>query len=354
MRRAQERAHILRRAQIEDIPGIMDFLDQFWERGCLLSRDRAFFEYEHVLDGQVSFIIAEHRETRAVEGVAGWLPCTRAQTEDCFGVMWVVKPRSGTPGLGNALGDFRDGLLDGEKPFMQAAYAVGLRKETSVPIIEMAGGLVGSMQHYYRLNAEADYKIAHIRQKKIAACAGGKKLIPLPSSEWLWRFFDPTWFQIARPHKDAWYVEHRYFRHPYFRFNIWGIEGVPGRMQGALVGRVVEQDGARVLRIVDFFGPDEALFGIGPELDLIMRANGIEYTDFYCAGLAQGALGAAGFALKDDDDPNIIPDFFEPFLQKNVEILYQAPPDTPPFRLFKGDADQGRPKRLRLPMEYRI
>jgi len=154
----------------------------------------------------------------------------------------------------------------------------------------------------------------------------------------------------APMYKDLWYMEHRYYKHPYYKFNIWGIEESPGNIGGLLVGRVVRCNDSACLRIMDFFGQESLLAGIGVELDLIMTSGELEYTDFYCAGIPHDCMKDAGFVLRDENDGNIIPNHFEPYERKNIDILYSGGG----LRTYKGDGDQGRPKRLRLGQEWQI
>lgn len=338
--------HIIRMAQAEDIPFIMDFFDCYWEKGCLLSRDRAYFEYEFVVEGIVNFVIAVHRETGTVDAASGLIQCSKNIPHDAFGVMWVCKPQSGTKFLGLALNDNICNVSG-----VRGYTGVGVKSDTGAGV---ARGLysadVYSLKHCYRLAQRSEFRIAGITKvRREEGMISSKKLMPMPTMELLRSCFDFNALPDVFIYKDAWYVEHRYFQHPYFRFNVWGIEESPGNITGFIVGRVVRCNEAACLRIVDFFGPDNALEGIGSELDMIMDAGGIEYTDFYCSGIPRETLRNAGFVIRDEEDENIIPNHFEPYEKKNIDILSIGNV----IRLFKGDGDQGRPKRLRFPQEWR-
>jgi len=336
--------HIIRMAEMKDIPFIMDFLDRYWEKGCLLSRDRAYFEYEYVVDGRVNFVVAEHNEAGSIDAVAGLIQCSKNEYHDAFGVMWVCKPKSGTKFLGLILGD-NILRVSGVRAFTGVGYndaGAGAAKDFySVSIIKL--------NHYYRLAARSEFFIANVTNlRRQTGVISSKKLIAIPTMQHLRSWFDFDVLPNVPIYKDAWYIEHRYFNHPYYNFNIWGIEESPGNVTGLLIGRVVHCNGSACLRVMDFLGPDNALDGIGGELDLIMNANELEYTDFYCIGISHESMLNAGFVLRDDEDKNIIPNHFEPYERKNIDIL--CPHHN--MRAFKGDGDQGRPKRVRLPFEW--
>ena len=268
--------HIIRMAEMSDIPFIMDFLDRYWEKGCLLSRDRAYFEYEFAVDGRVNFVVAEHKETGSIDAVAGLIQGSKNTPFDAFGVMWVCKPQSGTKFLGLVLND-------------NISHVSGIRGYTGVGLIADTGARIAKdlysadiikLDHYYRLARRNDFFIAEVAKLHRSTDAiSSKKLIPIPTMQHLRSWFDFSALPDIPMYKDAWYIEHRYFNHPYYNFNVWGIEESSGNIIGLLVGRVVHFNKSACLRIVDFFGPDSAIDGIGGELDLIMNANEIEYTD---------------------------------------------------------------------------
>jgi hypothetical protein len=344
-------AHVLRMAIRKDIPLIMDFIDRHWERGCLLSRDRAYFEYEYVVDDNVNFVIAVHEETGKIGGVQGLIQCSKRLPFDAFGVMWIADPKSGTKFLGMCLTE--------NAPYISGArycFGVGLYEKTAAALISCMyqDAIVFRLQHYYRLASRDVFKMAVVREKRHVDCKAEEecKLIPIPTMTHLLSWVDLDLIrnpETSVPYKDAWYLEHRYFNHPYYQFNIWGIETSPGKIKGLLIGRAVRARGATALRIVDFWGDCASLPGIGLELDRIMDATGAEYIDFYCSAIPDTYLRRAGFVLRDTKDPNVIPNYFEPFVQENVDVIVSGG-DVP---LFKGDGDQGRPKRLRLPTEWK-
>lgn len=49
----------------------------------------------------------------------------------------------------------------------------------------------------------------------------------------------------------------------------------------------------------------------------------------------------SGFNLRSLEDENIIPTYFEPFVQKNIDIWFQS--SEKGLCIFKADGDQDRP-----------
>jgi len=345
--------HVIRMATLDEVPFIMDFIDKYWGNGCLLSRDRAYFEYEFVIDKQVNFVVAVHKDTGAIDATIGLIQCTKNKPSAAFAVMWVCKPKSGTKFLGMILNENLYRISN-----FWPISGVGLRENTAANIItnviDDGHYKVAKLAHYYRLACRDAFYVANIVDVRRSDDIGSsKKLIPIPTACCLRSWLDFDSLPKTPMYKDAWYIEHRYFNHPYYDFNIWGIESSPGNITGLLVGRAVHHNNSACLRIVDFFGDNDALEGIGRELDSIMEANDMEYTDFYCAGIPHETMLKAGFVLRDETDKNIIPNHFEPYEEKNVDILWSAYGAGDDLRIFKGDGDQGRPKKLRLPSDWK-
>ena len=73
----------------------------------------------------------------------------------------------------------------------------------------------------------------------------------------------------------------------------------------------------------------------------MLQHDNYEYVDFYCAGFEDYLVQAAGFTPLLDNDTNIIPNYFYPFEQKNIDIWVQSTSENTSFT--KADGDQDRP-----------
>ena len=107
------------------------------------------------------------------------------------------------------------------------------------------------------------------------------------------------------------------------------------------VGRFVEQNNSKIFRIVDYYGDDEGMKGVGNFMKSFMQENNLEYIDMYEFGMNDKALVQAGFVQKSEDDKNIIPNYFSPFIRENIDIYIRYNDDS--TRFFKADGDQDRP-----------
>ena len=145
--------------------------------------------------------------------------------------------------------------------------------------------------------------------------------------------------RLRIPKKDEWYINKRFFSHPVYKYLVWKITGA--NESGLLVGREVEVNDAKILRIVDFLGNPNLLDGLYTEFRKMLEKNNYEYIDFYVYGIEDAHLENAGFILKTEEDRVIIPNYFEPFDQRNIEIYGTS--EISNIRACKADADQDRP-----------
>ena len=79
----------------------------------------------------------------------------------------------------------------------------------------------------------------------------------------------------------------------------------------------------------------------------LLKNTDAEYIDFYSAGIEEDDLAASGFTRCQAGDGVVIPNYFEPFIKKKIEIAYMiSTPVGQKYRIVKGDSDQDRPNRI--------
>jgi hypothetical protein len=226
--------------------------------------------------------------------------------------------------------------------------SLGINQKT-IGIYRYLGHATGSMNHHFLPNkAVRSFQIGKITTD--VACLERpfmrSSLIRLRSVFWTdipADFFLGTASHVL-PRKDIAYLERRYFKHPIYCYRVHGIYH-DGQLATLLVARVVRVDAASALRVVDIIG-DESLFPwVTHALYDILEKEGLEYLDLVSYGLDDGMLEQARLSKVDlTGDQIIIPNYFQPFTQKNIPIHFFVDGQiTPNLRLFKADGDQDRP-----------
>ncbi len=326
----------VRQAVYEDIPRIMKFIDEHWKKGHVMGNDRTMFEFQHVRGKEVFYILAEDDVDGKIYGAMGYIPMMELEWAcmSCSMIRSLENPENRM--LGEEMARYFEKNM---RCFNQ--ISVGINKRYARVISKM-GDNIGKLNHYYLLGNQKEYKIARITNVRIPHVKKeGAHLIPLETIEDFCREMDLEVLAQDYPKRTPYYIGHRYYDHPYFKYNVWGIQR-NGDVKAAFVTRDEHLNGAKALRIVDFFGRDEEFAYVGKALQALLREEEYEYVDFYCYGIQDSILRDAGFCLRDEKDENIIPNYFAPFEQKNIDIYFYVWYKEK-IHVYRGFGDQDRP-----------
>lgn len=328
----------IRMASYNEIEEVMQYIDLNWKKQHILSANREFFEYEHVIDKKVNFLIAKNRKSGEIEGILGFLPASRDNGKlDIWGVVWKVSENA-MPMLGIELKK-RLVMCTGAR----AEMGVGCNPKTSIPLLKrLLKYHVGKMKQYYILSPKEEYKIAKVNNWPSNSIRKAKtSKIEIKLCECIDELAGISlWDEISNaiPYKDAWYVDRRYFNHPIYSYQVYSLLEQE-IVKAIIVLRVDQHCGALALRVVDYIG-EHRLFG---ELSDFFREKlpEVEYIDFYSYGFEEEYIIEAGMVERKEDDTNIIPNYFSPFEQRNIDIWVASSKEG--VVLFKADGDQDRP-----------
>lgn len=332
---------IVRQALESDIPQIICFIKEYWCNDHIFVKNDKFFRYMLCDDQGVNVIVAVDKENK-IYGLEGVTFYNSTNTPDSSGMMWRCL-KTDDIFLGIRIDQYMKTYRH-----QRFHFGVGSNPDTTLKITEKYyKNLSGKLDHFYRLNGRlSDYKIAKIKTKNIIQPhTSNKQLVKIESKKQLRQILTDNLLRQYTPYKDIDYLTHRYFEHPIFRYNLYGILADQQEASSILVTRVVPIAGRSVIKIIDFIGRNEDLSGLAPQFDALMFEENSEYIDIYSLGISEQEMNDAGL-IKRIDEEAIIPNYFEPFEQKNVDIYYTVP-YLENVKLFRGDADQDRPNFIR-------
>lgn len=327
--------YIVRFANSDDIPNIMQFIDENWKKGHILAKDRTLFEWQYMSDEKLNMVIGED-ENHTIQGILGFIPYADENDKDFSLALW--KAKNGTAFLGVKLLMF---LLK-EEPHRQV-FCNGINLNTTEGIYQRLGFKTGKLKQWYRLCDYPEYKIAKIEKKAIpnVKVASEVRLVKTEVYEELKTNASEKLFDTGKtPYKSESYISKRYFSHPVYEYNVYGLENESGKFDAAIVFRIQECNGAKALRVIDFIGEYSQIYHITKQIEEIAKECGAEYIDIYEKGLDDNCLMEAGWQLVGADE-NIIPNYFAPYTQCNVDINICTTDEN--IFIFKGDGDQDRP-----------
>lgn len=333
----------IRRATVEDIPAIMEYIEDDWRSGHIMARNREFFDYEFLEEGgQVNVVIAIDKQKQTIEGMIGYLCASKNPDKlDIWGSIWKV--RDGNVSLLGAEIMRRLEVISG----CRYNLGTGANPKTNIPLMRvMFSRTANKMKHYYLLGERklSDYSIAKIEHSydKGYADNGCKvEIVKIDNPHDLEELFNSKVCEEAVPYKDLWYVEKKFFNHPIHNYEVYGIKK-DAKYVAMFVLRRQEANQSVCYRMVDYIGDFSAIKNTSDYWkDFMTNNQDVEYVDFYCLGMDDEDMKAAGFAVLDDDDTNIIPNYFSPYCQQNIDIWVHYPVEGVTFT--KADGDQDRP-----------
>ena len=107
--------------------------------------------------------------------------------------------------------------------------------------------------------------------------------------------------------------------------------------------RLVEINNSRCLRLVDIVGRTKTWPKATKALQCLVDCYKAEYVDCYNHGIPEYEFLNLG--MYKVELPTIIPNYFEPYEQKNIDIYYAYSFDKD-VCIFKADGDQDRPSKI--------
>ena len=167
----------IRRAVYEDIPQIMNFINEHWKKGHILARDRTFFEWQFVDGDNVNVFLGIDNENHKIYGMQGIIRYSSSENPDASGSIWKVI-KNDNPRLGLDIADYTYATLH-----IRFICGAG-QSNKALKLGRLLGGVPIAMDHYYRLGNCKDYKIAVIKDKMIPNVEdSGFRLAPVHSAE---------------------------------------------------------------------------------------------------------------------------------------------------------------------------
>lgn len=324
----------IRFAEYEDIPEIMKYIDEYWKKGHILATNRELFEWQYIYNEKVNFVLGLD-EANHIQGILGFIPYSRDDDKDIALALWKANRSESFLGIRLLLFLKKNGKY-------RNIVCPGINMRTTSKIYTQCGFQVGVMSQWYRLGNNREYIIGKIEDQDIPTCCQSRySLILLNNTSQL---EECAWIQLRKgldsPYKSLDYLKKRYFNHPAYEYLVYNVIDENDESNALVVLRIQECNNSKVFRFVDLIGDPTILLGITCELDRLMEQHEVEYIDMYEAGLEEDVLMNAGWK-KVKDSVNIIPNYFAPYEQSNVDIYYCTSDEN--AVLFRGDGDQDRP-----------
>ncbi len=334
--------------QQDQVSELVKYIDEYWAKNHVLVTSRELLDWQHknVNTGNYNFVMARHNKSGEICGVLGFIPTSHfsdalESEKEVWLAIWKVNEGPKYIGLGLGLLNFL------KREFaIKNICSIGI-SQIVFPMYETLGFTVGKMNQVALVNNTLpEYQIAKVpEQLTFSRCQKNDqyKVVDIAKEQVVSVLSEDGLYQ-HKSQKDGQYFVTRFLKHPKFEYRFLGVYN-RDKLESFLVVRLVVHNQSSALRVVDIQGDLTSIGRVTAHLYELLVTEGHEYLDIMQYGMDEGSLFDAGFVPVDTDGELIIPDYFQPFVQKNIPIHFarQSQEDELSFVLFKGDADQDRP-----------
>tara|TARA_Y100000994_G_scaffold245058_1_gene246025 strand:+ start:259 stop:1305 length:1047 start_codon:yes stop_codon:yes gene_type:complete len=335
-----------------DYSKVSRFINNEWKEGHILSKSKDLFDWQYLNENKTyNFIVV--KKDNEVLGILGFIPSNRydkslIKENIIWLALWKISEKIQIKGIGLKMISFL------QKNVAHVGIGVNGIIKIHKPMYRALGYQSNNLNHYYSVNKNYEPQLISAPKKYNHPSLNekGLKWILLNKND-LENFKEKFSYKIrtnSEIKKTPHYFLNRYIKHPYYNYQLYLIPS-PNQKEAAIITiRIDKRNSSKVLRIIDFFGNIEILNYAGFGLKKIVDKFCVEYIDFWSYGIPDKVMKNFGFKIVDPQQNIIVPNYFEPFENKNVEILFaykNIKKLKSEFIICKGDGDQDRPNSLK-------
>lgn len=321
-----------------DLEKLQKFIHEKWKKNHILAIDKTLIDFQHKSKNGYNFVISKNEDNQ-ITAILGFIPLYKFDENlinptDIWLAIWKVDEAIAEPGIGFSLLKWLEKQI---RP--QSIGSVGINADVK-RIYDILGYKTGILNHYFILNPK--FKKLSIAQSNCEQKPNYKSQSSSVVKEITIEDIDNVGFTHV-PLKSKNYIINRYLKHPYYKYILLGAY-VDNLLKAVIIVRKIEINQSSCLRIVDIQGALSGINSIYDSIITILESHNSEYIDCLNFGISVSLFLDLGFNLRNSD--TIIPNYFEPFLQKNIDILFAYKSNNADYVIFKGDSDQDRPNIL--------
>ena len=327
-----------------EITEVQKFINEHWEKDHILANNIILLKWLYKNKEGYNFIIAKKNDV--IIGLLGFIKNSHFDNIDIIKdiiwlALWKVNEKIASPGLGLLLLK----KLEKMNPNLDIAV-LGINK-THPPMYKAINYYTGIMDHYYVTNPEN-------KNFNILIYDNETKL-PTPIISEFKLIYKQVLIEDFKDkrnnyksknfsfYKSVDFFINKYLKHPFYDYKLFDLQK-DSRVLALIVLRVINIKNSKVIRVIDFEGDERIISYLGEFFLELMKGEQAEYVDFLQHGINKKYFLDSGFDLLGNKKTIIVPNYFEPIIQKNTPLLFSYKIDNKnKIRIFKGDGDQDRP-----------
>lgn len=331
----------IRSCEADEIGKLQRFIDLHWKKEHILSVNAELLKWQHLNtdNNTLNFIVAVDRISENFIAILGFIPLSHfdkdLQNGDFWLAIWKVADDNAQAGVGLQLLNF---LIERFNPTSIGSIGINNRVKKLYKLLKFS---TNHTSQYYLLNShKKDFAIAEVPFQAEESF--------YPECEFILKeLHDLEKLQclktVYKPVKSIKFLINRYQKHPLYKYYFYTVSKEEV-VCALLVIRKLVVNSSACLRVVDVFGDLSEVFSLAKELNRLMDNHGAEYIDCVNAGIKEENFIRIGFVKRREEA--VIPNFFEPFEKRNVDIHYAVKSHYDNYVIWKGDSDQDRPNLL--------
>lgn len=343
MRETLENTYTIRLCYKHELDDLLDFIKHYWKENHIFNKSISLFNWQHLGESHVNFVMAKDNETGRLLGVLGFIPTYQydenlKDKKDMWGAIWKIT-NDAPSGLGLKIMQFFYAEIN------PISYGAIGNTPIALSLYKLIKLKTGNLNQYFLFsNSSEQYDIAktgnldkndkdiHQMDEMVIKEINLSSDILLP--------------HLHCPQKSLAYLINRYQNHPIYKYIFFGVYD-DNVIKAILIIRKQFAGASSCLRIVDIYGNINAIGCLYRQLQDLMKKEGSEYIDCYNHGISETVFSRIGLKKLDPNGETIIPNYFEPFEQRNVIINFAVKTLYPDYVIFKGDGDQDRPSIIK-------
>tara|TARA_S200000501_G_scaffold377761_1_gene437343 strand:- start:1051 stop:2082 length:1032 start_codon:yes stop_codon:yes gene_type:complete len=318
------------------------FIQNYWVKKVNSTLIRKVFKWQHESKDNYNFVLA--KDNSKIIGIQGYIPMSHydkaLSKQNLFQVFLRVKEGKY---IGTAV------LLHKKIVSLCDASFVGVVgiDEITHKFHRWLGFKIFKMDHHFlfskkiqkfkvaKLNKKILFKKFSIKKKNISYDFLNLKNINTK--------IDNSIFKNNYPLKSKTYLVNRYLKNPFYKYLIIQVRKA-NRPNSIFVIRPIKVKKKCIIRLIDFIGSEKNFKYLHFACIDILKKFEAEYIDIYSHGISKKTFEKSGFINRMNYKEIIIPNYFEPFIKKNVDIFCAYKTNSKKkIKLFKGDGDGDRP-----------
>ena len=337
---------------LNEIDDVVSFIDAYWKKGHVLVKSRELMDWQHLdkLNNRYNFVLAKYKATGEIHALLGFITTQffdpKIKNTLLWGAIWKTRNDIKAFGLGILLYYYLKIKLDIETLCISGISEDGKSNYKSLGFFTGREG-----QYFFPNPVMKNFRLAkgiEKYQKTNFRNIDGWALIELSLPEYDALDKNSECFMVNSRYKSKEYYKNRYFLHPMYKYLFYALEK-NNSVKAIMVLRESPANGGNCVRLVEYIGDYNYLENVKGSVNELLCEKGYEYMDLVLVGIDEAILNKGGFINIRSDSGIVVPNYFEPYLAKNVDIeyAYTSTDLTLNLVITKGDGDQDRPNVVR-------